>query len=68
MSIKTDDFSQMVGHSFDIQSLTLNIDSAVDGLLKTVTAGVKILTLQHKTVKKLFDDANVPVPPGFENS
>ena len=58
----------MVGASFDLHSLRSNISSAVDGITDTIKAGIKILTIQGKSLKTLFDDAHVPVPPGFWNS
>ena len=51
--------------SFDLHKLQSNVDSAVQHINDTITADIEVLKIQGKSVKQLFDDANVPVPPGF---
>ena len=44
-----------------------SIRATVIGVRKMISLEVEILRLQGKTVKKLFENAKLKVPPGFEN-
>ena len=58
-------FKHLVDRKLDLGKLQSNICNAFDAITKTVNAGVTILTLQGKSVKGLFDAANIVPPPGF---
>ena len=64
-TVNDKNFSRLVDYTLDLYTLQLNIGNALDGITATVNAGVTILTLQGKSVKGLFDDANILPPPGF---
>lgn len=45
--------------------LRKNIDQARDGIALALKGGIAVLQLQGKSVRELFEDAKLPVPPGF---
>ena len=58
-------FSDLVDDTLDLVTLQLNIGNALNGISEIVNAGVAIVTIQGKSVKGLFDAANIVPPPGF---
>ena len=63
--INNENFPRTVFAKFDIPALQSTVDSAVHHINDTVKADVEVLRIQGKSVQTLFEDAHVPVPPGF---
>jgi hypothetical protein len=64
-SIRTDTPQQKQDLEKQLVALRTSIGDAVHGIAATVQAGLCILTIQGKTVRELFENANLPVPEGF---
>lgn len=64
-TVNEEDFSKKVDNNLDLNNLRSNISNALDGFNRMLEATIDILGIRKKSVRQLFEKAEVLVPPSF---